>query len=576
MEWDLKEQAPRDFLEKFSRHDNLTKTLLWQRGLQTESDIKSFFDFNYKSALHSPWLLKNMDKAVERILAAWRNKEKVVVWGDYDVDGVSSSAILTEIFGKIGLDFHVHIPDRNEDGYGLNLDGVNEVAASGAKLIITVDCGMSDFSEIERASSLGLEVIVIDHHLVLGKLPEPAIIVNPWQEGDEYPFKNLAATGVVFKVACALIEKLMESGFSEEFPSGYEKNFLDLVALATVADAEPLLGENRALVKFGLVVLATTRRVGLKVLMASARVKPSVNLKTFETNLSAYTLGYVLAPRINAASRMAHANISFRLLVTEDIVEAKSLAEKLEQRNKERQKLVGKILKEINGRVDVGHLPPAIILGSAGWSIGVLGLVAGKLTEKFFVPSFLYEIKEEKVIGSARGLNNFNLLDALNDCRQHLGEYGGHKQAAGFRLEAQNLDKFEGCLNESSAKFFNEKQNPVLRVDIEASAGDIDLGLIEKLNKFEPFGPGNPTPKILIRKLEVLDSRLVGRGAKHLKMKLKDGEGGKILDAICFGRGVIEESHQKGERVDVVAEILPDEYNGYLKVSLKVLDLRPA
>jgi single-stranded-DNA-specific exonuclease len=577
MEWRLKEQAPADFLDKFSQHDILTKNLFWQRGLKDEAAIERFFNFDYQKNLHSPRLLKNIEQVVERILKALRNKEKVVIWGDYDVDGVSSSVMLVEIFKKIDIDYHVHIPDRNKDGYGLNLKGIEEAAKIGAKLVIAVDCGMSDFEEVERAASLGLEVIIIDHHLVTRGLPQPAIIVNPWQEGDEYPFKDLAACGVVFKATCALIEKLRDEGFEDKFPEGYEKWFLDLVAMATIADSEPLLGENRTLVKYGFLVLARTRRVGLQALMTSASIEPKIiNKESLETNLDFYTVAFMLAPRINAASRMEHANISFRLLETEDLVEAKALAQKLETKNRERQKVVEKILKEINGRIDENNLPAAVILGSATWSVGVLGLVAGKLAEKFMVPTFIYELREDEIIGSARAPEGFNLVEVLNACSEFLGEYGGHEQAAGFRLKPENISKFEKCLLTTSVKLLKNKLKPYLEIDSEVDFEDVDFDLLKEINKFRPFGQKNPMPKFLIKNLEVVESRLVGNGGKHLKMKLGNNKSEKNLNAIYFGQSTIEEHHKKGERIDVVAEIIQDEYNGYLNLTLKIVDLKPS
>ncbi|MCH7552331.1 DHH family phosphoesterase [Patescibacteria group bacterium] len=356
-QWTIKKQAPEEFGEKFPEFSNLTRNLLWQRGLKTQKKIDEFFNPDYSQDLHDPLLLKDADKAVERIFAALENKEKVMVYGDYDSDGVNGAVIMYNALETIGLDkknLGVYLPDREKEGYGLNVEAVQRFAKEKYNLIITIDCGTTSFEAIDFASESKIDVIVLDHHRVIDHAPKAYAFVNPHQEDDEYPFKDLCGAAVAFKIVCAMYTKA-------NIEEGQEKWFLDSVALATITDVMPLLGENRTLVKYGLLVLAQTERVGLAALMEVAGVKPTFNKDSLTTNLNPWTLGFMLGPRINAAGRMDHANNAFALLNAESYEEALDLARQIDKLNRERQRLVENIVRQVEERLQAKAGPgPAL------------------------------------------------------------------------------------------------------------------------------------------------------------------------------------------------------------------------
>jgi len=343
-QWKINKKPPMKFLEQFPEYSPLTLQLLWDRGLKTQKAIDEFFNPDYEEDLHNPFLMKGMKKAVSRIKKALKNKEKITIFGDYDADGVCGTAILSEILNSLGTNPGIFIPNRNKEGYGLNLNAVKKAAANGTNLIITIDCGVTDFEEIKLANKLKMEVIIFDHHEMQEKIPPALVIVDPRQKGEKYPFKELAATGVAFKLAQALLLKPKTRNPKREIIKGWEKWLLDLVAIATVADLMPLIGENRTLVKYGLIVLAQTKRLGLQELMKKAGIRLKSNSRLPFGNLEAHILGYIIGPRLNAAGRMGHANTAYELLVTKLKEEAENLARRLNEKNQERQKLTVRIV----------------------------------------------------------------------------------------------------------------------------------------------------------------------------------------------------------------------------------------
>ena len=578
MFWHLKPPAPEEFIKQFPEYSPIALRLLFERGLTTRISIDEFFSPDYNEDLHDPFLMLGMKEAVKRVLKAIDKKEKIAIFGDYDADGVCGAVILKSVLEILGVkekEIEIYIPDRNREGYGLNLEAVKKIAEQKIDLIITVDCGITDFEEIELANSLGVEVIITDHHLVAAKLPKAKIIINPWQKKDNYPFKELAGAGVAFKLAQGLLKKT-----KAEIPAGWEKWLLDLVALATVADCVPLLGENRTLVRYGLIVLAQTQRIGLKELMEIARLNPIFEAETLTTNLDSYSLGFILAPRLNAAGRLEHAAVGFKLLTTEDPAEAKILAKKIDSQNRQRQKITDEIVAEVEKRAKdylTSENQPVIVERDAAWSPGLVGLAAGKITDRYHRPAVIFSQKENGFLrGSVRSISGFNIVEALEECADLIGEFGGHAAAAGLSLEDKNYLLFKERINQiARRKLKKEDLIPQLEIDSEVQPEEINWELFDSLTRFEPFGQRNKEPKFLVRDLRIVNCRMVGNGQKHLKLELKsDRMPGKIFKAIGFGLANGQNNNLKtGDKVDLVFELLADEWNGNKELQMKMLDI---
>ncbi len=552
--WEINKKAPGAFLDKFPEYSRLTLQLLWDRGLKTQKAIDEFFNPDYDQDIHDPFLMMGMKKAVARIERALKNKEKITVFGDYDADGVCGAAVLSETLNALGNNPNIYIPNRNKEGYGLNPNAVEEIASKKTNLIITVDCGITDFEEVKLANKLGVDVIIIDHHEVPAKIPDAIAIVNPRQKQDKYPFKDLAAAGVAFKVAQALLKGKVNEG--------WEKWLLDLVAIATVTDMESLIRENRTLVNYGLVVLAKTKRLGLQELMKGARIK---------SVLDAYTLGYVIGPRLNAAGRMGHANTAYELLVTKSKEEAETLARRLDNKNQDRQRLTQRVMKEVEKQIDKKH--KLIFEGDEDWPIGIVGLIAGRLREKYCRPVIIFQKMKNESKGSARSIPAFNLVEAISQCKDLLKDFGGHPQAAGFTVSNKNLKKFRQKMLNIADKQIKEKDFiPVLGIDLELESEEIKFEIYEEIQKFAPFGEENPRPLFLMKDLMVSNFKAVGSNCSHLKMYLtKDSKG---FQAIGFGLGDFCDIIKQGDKVSVVFEMITDDWNGARKLQLKIVDIK--
>lgn len=564
--WKVNKKAPESFLNKFPEYSKLTLQLLWDRRLKTQKAIDEFFNPDYDQDLHDPFLLKDIRKALKRIEKASKNKEKVAIFADYDADGVCGATILTEVLKIFKIKPEVYIPDRNREGYGLNLDAIKEISKKNIKLILTIDCGITDFEEVKLANKLGIEVIVIDHHEIIDKLPIAFAIINPKQKDCKYPFKHLSATGVAFKIAQAAAKM-------KNLPLSWEKWLLDLVAMATVGDSMLLLGENRTLVTYGLIVLSQTKRIGLKALMHKARVKPVYNPQTFGTNLTSYTLGFILVPRLNAASRVDHGTTAYKLLIASTRDEADKIAEKLEKRNQERQRIVEKVIIEARKRVLKNPKEKIIIQGNEDWLAGVVGLVAQKLTDEFWKPSFIYQKMKDFAVGSARGIPGFDVVKALSCCHDFLEEFGGHPGAAGFKVLNNNLDEFKEKLNKKGIKLLKTKKLiPYLDIDTEVEVEDLTWEVFEQIQRFAPFGDSNCPPLFLLKRLKIFEIRTVGSNGNHLKVSLEKKD--KKLNAIGFGLADFHDKIKAGDEIDVVFELISNEWNGMKELQIKLIDLK--
>jgi len=587
MIWQLKPKAPTEFIKRFPEYSPKILQLLFNRELRSQEKIDEFFNPDYEQDLHDPFLMLGVKEAVKRIERAIKKQEKIAIFGDYDCDGVCGAVILKTVLQELGgnLEGGVHIPNRLIEGYGLNDEVIRKMAYDQVKLVLTIDCGITDFDEVKLANSLGLEIIIIDHHQVAKKLPEAKIIIDPWQPKDKYPFKELAGAGVAFKLIQALVSK------NKKIKPGWEKWLLDLVALATVADCMPLFGENRALVRYGLIVLAQTQRLGLRELMKLARLVPVFEAKSLKTNLDVWSLSFLLAPRLNAAGRIDHANLALELLTAVESKQAQKLSQKINAQNQLRQKITNDIVAEIESRIGSvlkDKSQPVIVEADNNWSPGVVGLVAGKICDRYHRPTIIFSAQDESVSagkeeqalsrGSARSIPSFNILEAIGQCSELLKEFGGHPGAAGLSLLNKNLDIFKKKINKlAREKLTDEDLEPKIEIDLELAAGDINWELFDDLMRLEPFGQGNEEPIFLLKDMEINNVRLVGNGARHLKLELKSPQlDGKIFKAIGFGLADKNGNGdlKYGDRVDVIFGLIADEWNGTRNLQLKIIDIK--
>lgn len=578
MIWRIKERVPEEFIRGFPEYSLVVLSLLHHRGLKTQAQIDEFFNPDYEQDLHDSFLMRGIKPAVKRINQAIEKNEKIAIFGDYDADGICGAVILKTVLEKLGADLSggIHIPNRLKEGYGLNKESIQRAVAAGAKLMITVDCGIAGIEEAILADGLGMDVIITDHHQPGSSLPPARAIINPWQKKDKYPFKELAGAGVAFKLGQALLKD------NKDIKSGWEKWLLDLVALATVADCMPLLGENRTLVRYGLIVLAQTKRLGLRALMKTARLKPIFETEKMLTNLDVYSLGFVLAPRLNAAGRIERADLALDLLLTEDGAQAEIMAEKINDYNRLRQKMTDEIAAEIEGRIKMEVFDRrrlCIVAAEAVWSPGIIGLVAGKIADRHQRPAIIFCAAADgrRWRGSARSVAGFNIVAALAQCGDVLIQFGGHAGAAGLEILKENLAIFEERINAiAERELAGRDLTPALEVDFELDANDIAWPLFDELIKFEPFGKGNEAPVFLTRNFFIYSLRVVGNGSKHLKMELKNAAcPQKIFKAIGFGlmkNGGADLSI--GDKIDAVFEIIKDEWNGRRDLQLKIIDFK--
>lgn len=540
--------------------------LLCQRGLDTKEKIEFFLNPDYDRDIRDPFLFSDMEKAADRIKKASDNKEKVVIFGDYDADGVTSTVILKETLEELGVLAEIYIPDKKLEGYGLNLEAIGNFKKGGVKLIVTVDCGITNFDEIGEAKKQGIDVIISDHHHVPENLPPALAIINPQMENCRYPSRNLAGVGVVFKIVQAIYKKFLPEKFDQI------KWLLDLVAIGTIADCVPLENENRALAKFGLLVLSKTRRAGLKELFSVGRITIDEN-----NYPDARKVAFQIAPRINAAGRMDHANTAFNLLVEKNQALARGLALEIEASNQKRQKETDRVAEEIRILANNAFKNKKFIFAvDEHFPIGIAGLVAGKIADEFHKPAAVFQ-KEEKVSrGSFRSIPELNIIELLEKCKELTLKCGGHSQAAGVTVENENLEKFYEKLDSLIEKKLEGKEyGSVTEIDLEVSANDIDFELADAIKKFEPFGEGNKEPVFLACGMVVQEIKTVGNTGKHIKLFLRPaGDSPKIFEAIGFNLSEANGHLKEDDKIDIIFNLQVDSWNGSKKIQLKIVDLR--
>lgn len=539
--WKLKYERPSD--------QSLWSALLSARNIDNPGH---FFSSASLEDLHDPFLFEDMDKAVDRILKAIPARERMVVYGDYDVDGTSGAAILIHTLRFLGGEVSYRIPHRRKDGYGLHNHYVEEVAEKGVSLIITVDCGISCPGQVELARQKNIDVIITDHHSAPPELPKAYAILHP-QLSERYPFSSLAGSGVAFKLASAL---LMKTGNEDLILA-----LTDLASLGTVADCVPLHGENRSLVKLGLRQMQCTRWEGLKAILQSAGVWGA-------TEYTSETIGFQVGPRINASGRMDSPYWALQALLATGM-EALEKAMQLEQLNLERRDLMTQVLEEAERHLD--HSEPLLMAAHPDWPSGVVGLIAGRLQEKYGKPAFIMEERGEELIGSARSLPGFHCVEAIRSASHLLEGFGGHEQAAGFRLKKEQLPSFIDSLQSYAREHFERQPlQHELEVDLPLLPQDMQIETIQQLRGFAPFGIGNPVPRFLLTEFQVLSTRTVGSTGDHLKFSLKFGP--HLIDGIGFRFGSQEQAFKTAQ--SAVVELEVNEWNGNLKPQVKLVDFK--
>jgi len=453
----------------------------------------------------------------------------------------------------------------------LNLEAFKKIKERGAKVVITVDCGTNSVAEADFCRENGIDLIITDHHELTGEFPNSFAIINPKlfgkKDGDKYPYREMVGVGVAYKLVCGLFSRRD----LHDHPEGYEKWFLDLVAIGTIADLHSLLGENRILVKYGLKVLAKTRWAGLSAIIKISGLDQKAPAKQFDT----YAVGFVIAPRINSAGRIEHASIAFDLLVTDDTQEAMRIGYELEKLNTKRQALTESVMSEARIQLMENSGRKVLLAVGSDWPKGVVGLVAGKLVEEFSRPVLVLERGEIEATGSARSIRNFNLVEALGFSRDVLVKYGGHAAAAGFSLKVENIDIFyKNLLDYADKNLSDEDMAQTVDIEAELRPEEIAVKTFEALENFEPFGPGNPRPKFALLGAEIKEMNPVGAAQKHLQLSISSR--GKILKCIAFNFGKAVSQYALGEKVDLVFELLYDTWNGYAHIKLKVVEMRKA
>jgi len=537
---------------------SLFDKIIAARGFDDETKA-AFLSPDYL-LLHDPFLLPDMKKAVDRILLARKKQEKITIYGDYDIDGITSMALLLDSLSSFGFEkVDTFMPNRFIEGYGMTIDAVESIAKDGTKLIITVDCGSLSEKAIIRANELGIDVIVTDHHNAAEVQPPAIAVINPKRLDSKYPFVDLAGVGVTFKLVQALQKEL------DGLPFGQEKWLLDLVALGTVCDIVPLIDENRIFVYWGLKVLSRTNRPGLKALMLVA----GIDIKKVNTR----SLGFGLGPRMNAAGRLETAQYALDLLICKDPIIALEKAQYLDELNKSRQSDQAKILKSAIDQSKNYLDDPVLVLSNPDWNHGIVGIVASKLLEKYKKPVFVLQEMGDESKGSARSFGDFAVVDAVNFAKDFIISGGGHKLAAGVSLPTSNIDKFRQLVNE-----FYKQQNLVdqhllllPKSDVVAGLNEIDEELVELISQLEPFGHGNPQPILESKNLTVIDVRKMGDSGQHLKLELMDND--RKMKFISFGA---PEHYfvEVGAKISIFYHIDVNEWNGNRTVEGKLLHLK--
>ena len=542
-----------ELIKKYDLNEILARILV-NKNLTEKEDIDLFMNPTRKD-FHDPFLMPDMEIIVDRILKAIEGKEKIIIYGDYDADGITSITVLKSFLEERGLEVSSYIPNRLDEGYGLNKEAIKKIYDDGYRLVITVDCGISGIDEVDYANSLGIETLITDHHEPADTLPNAMAVVDAKRKDNKYPFNQLAGVGVVFKLIQAISMKLNLD----------EKQFLkylDIVCIGTISDIVPLVDENRVIAKLGLKLIAQTRNIGLKALLEVIGF----------TNIDSTAVSFGLAPRINACGRMGDEQVALELFLSKDFAEAKKLALKLNEYNLERQTIEKKIFDEATEKIEKNEKDnTCIVVGSEGWHHGIIGIVASKVTEMYFKPSILICFEGEDGKGSGRSIPGFDLHEALMKCSKNLEKFGGHSMAVGITLKKEKFEKFKEEFEEYAKSLEIDKIVPVINVDSELSLKNVDIDSVKSLKLLEPYGEANKMPLFMFRNLKINSIRSLSDG-KHLRLTLKDDN--YMINAIGFNMGELAEEYLIDDKVDIVGNLDINSFNGMESIQIILKDMR--
>lgn len=536
----------------------LTATVLTKRGITNEAEALQFL----RSSLFdipSPYLMKGMDEAVKRVKRAIEQKEKIAIYGDYDVDGITATSLFYSFLMGLGADVMSYNPERVSEGYGINFEAVKKLKAENVSLIVSGDCGITAYNEVEGAKKLNIDFIITDHHKPPEKIPNAVAVLNPNQADCTYPFKEITGVGVIYNLAIALRRELRDSGFFENNEPNLA-DYLDLVALGTVADCAPLRNVNRIFVKEGIKRLANPKRIGVRALKEVSSVYGKVN---------SYDISFKLSPRLNASGRLASADLAVKLFLSDDFNKALDIASELNRQNSMRQSIESKILEDAISQIESN--PElldlnSIVLASSDWHQGVIGIVASRLVERYQKPSVIISIEDNGICkGSARSVENINIYEALSECREVFEHFGGHKLAAGITIKEENIEKFKVMFN-STVQSFDHDLTPKIRIDADVEFKDITNTSISELGLLEPYGIGNPEPVFVTRSVDVISQKFFKD--KHLGLKIRQGN--KEFDGIWFN---VREPYKVHNKIDVVFTPEFNHWNGKKEIRLRIKDI---
>lgn len=535
--------------------NQLLATILANRNILKEEDIRLFLNPT-RNDFYNPFLITDMDIAVNRIIKAIENKENITIYGDYDVDGITSITVLKSFLNDIGVETNTYIPNRLIEGYGLNKEAIEKISKKGCNLMITVDCGISAIEEIEYANSLGIETIITDHHEAGNEIPKAIAVIDNKRKDSKYPFRELAGVGVVFKLiqAIGITLKLKEESYLK---------YLDIVCIGTISDIVPLVDENRVIAKLGLLLVAQTKNIGLRSIINSSGYN----------KIDSNTISFGVAPRINACGRMGKAEEALELFLSKDKNEVNELTNKLNEHNRKRQETEKAIFENALEKIKAEHLDEnkAIIVGGENWHHGVIGIVSSKITEMYFKPSILLSFEEDGIgKGSGRSIPGFDLHEALMKCSDTIEKFGGHSMAVGITVKKDNLEKFKKEFEQIATQSKIDEIIPIINIDAKVDLSDIDKEMVESLKQLEPFGEANKMPVFAFKNLKIDSIRALSEG-KHLKLTLKDNN--YIINAIGFNIGYLANEYRIGDKIDVAGVLEINTFNGVDNLQINIKDI---
>ncbi|MBO4293687.1 MAG: single-stranded-DNA-specific exonuclease RecJ [Clostridia bacterium] len=554
--WQIYE-ANEEEIEQISENYKINKllaTILSNRGINTEEKIELFLNPK-RNDFHNPYEMPDMEKAVDRIIKAKENNEKIIIYGDYDVDGITSITVLKSFLKDIGIEAAYYIPNRLNEGYGLNIPAVEKIAQEGYNLMITVDCGITCIEEINKANELGMDVIVTDHHEVGDELPNAVAVVDCKRKDNKYKCRDLAGVGVAFKLSQALAMKL---GIDEK---EYLK-YLDIVCIGTISDIVPLVDENRLISKLGLMLVNQTKNIGLQAILKLSGYK----------NIDSTAISFGVAPRLNACGRMGHADEALKLFLSKNINEVNQIANTLNEYNRTRQEIEKTIYESALKQIQEQKLNEnkTIVVSGENWHHGVIGIVSSKITEMFFKPSILLCLENGEAKGSGRSIPGFDLHEALLKCQNSLERFGGHSMAVGLTLKEEKIPEFAEKLEAEATQAHIEEIIPIIKIDAKINLEEVNRQMVESIKMLEPFGEANKMPVFVFKNLKIDSIRALSEG-KHLKLTLKDNN--TIVSAIGFNMGEFAQEYRIGDKIDVVGNLEINSFNGVDSIQINLKDI---